>query len=464
MTSTTITPTDQLREPLADLRRRVAGALHLPDDETWDAARAAWIVTVDQRPLAVLEARDVQDVVTAVRWARDHEVQVSAQPTGHGTTGPFEQVMLLRTGGLRGIEVDPAARTVTFGAGVRAGELLAALDGTGLTFLAGSNPDPTVVGMTVTGGLSWFGRAFGAGADSVEAVELVDGMGRLRTLTATGDDSDLFWAVRGGGGDFGIITRMTVRLHPVPQLYGGRLFWPIEQTRAVLDAFRDVTEGAPDGLTVWFHCYRFPPFPEIPEPLRGQAIASVAVAHLGTSQEAGRLLAPFRAVPGIVLDLLGEVPIGALDGIAGEPTEPSPGRDWAVLLHALDDRTVERLVDAVGAGAAHPLTMVQVRHLGGALARQHPTGGSFGAVSEQYLVGAIGIPIGPGGDAGVEAGFADIEAAVSSVSSGRAPLAFLGRRSTDHWWSPATRARLVAAKRAADPLGVIRSNRPVEAG
>jgi len=462
MNTTTIPTYGRLREPLADLGRRVAGVVHVPGDETWDAARAAWVITVDQHPLAVLEARDAQDVVTAVRWARDHEIHVSAQPTGHGTTGAFEQVLILRTGALDDIHVDPAARTVTIGAGVRAGDLLAALDGTGLTFLAGSNPDPSVVGMTVTGGLSWFGRAFGAGADSVETVELVDGMGRLRTLTGSDDDPDLFWAVRGGGGDFGIITRMTLRLHPAPQLYGGRLFWPITQTRAVLDAFRTVTATAPDDLTVWFHSYRFPPFPEIPEPLRGQAMTSVAVAHLGSGEDAERLLAPFRAVPGIALDLLGDVPLAGLDSIAGEPTEPSPARDWSVLVDALDDQTVEALVAAIGAGAEHPLAMVQIRHLGGALAREHGAAGSFGRVAEQYLVGAIGIPIGPGGGPEVEAGFAEVEAAVSSVSSGRAPLAFLGRRSTDAWWSPDTRARLMAAKSIADPLGVIRSNRPVD--
>jgi FAD/FMN-containing dehydrogenase len=298
----------------------------------------------------------------------------------------------------------------------------------------------------------------------VVAVELVDGMGRLRTVTPTGDDAELFWAVRGAGGDFGIVTSMTLGLHPAPQLYGGRLFWPIEQTRAVLDAFRTVTADAPEQLTVWFHCYRFPPFPEIPEPLRGQAMTSVAAAHLGSGDEAERLLAPFRAVPGIVLDLLGDVPIAALDSIAGEPTEPSPGRDWSALLDDLDDRAVDALAEAVGAGAEHPLAMVQTRYLGGALAREHRAGGSFGPVPEPYLVGAVGIPFGPGGEAGVEAGFADIEAAVSSVGSGRAPLAFLGRRSTDDWWSPETRARLVAAKRSSDPLGVIRSNRPVTVG
>jgi hypothetical protein len=127
------------------------------------------------------------------------------------------------------------------------------------------------------------------------------------------------------------------------------------------------------------------------------------------------------------------------------------------------DQAVDALVAAVGPAAANPLAMVQIRHLGGALAEPRAGCGAFGPVPEQYLVAAVGIPLGPGGEEAVEAGFADISAAISSVSSGRAPLAFLGRRSTDDWWSPETRARLVAAKQSADPFGVIRSNRPVDA-
>ena len=188
-------------------------------------------------------------------------------------------------------------RSAWVGAGVKAGELLAALDGTGLTFLAGSNPDPTVVGMTITGGISWFGRAWGLGSDSVLAVELVDGLGRLRRLSAT-EDPELFWAIRGGGGDFGIITRIEVALHPAPELYGGRLLWPLDRMAEVLDTFRRVTGTAPAELTLWFHTYQFPPFPELPEPIRGKSFAVVAVAFLGSREEAEQLLAPFRAVEG----------------------------------------------------------------------------------------------------------------------------------------------------------------------
>ena len=222
----------------------MVGRLHTPADETWDAARTPWIVNVPQHPMAVLEVRDADDVVAAVRWAVDHGVQVTAQPTGHGAGDAFDQVLMLRTRGLDGIAVDVQRRTAWVGAGVKDGELLAELDGTGLTFLAGSNPDPTVVGMTITGGISWFGRAYGLGADSIVTVEIVDGLGRLRRVSAT-EDPELFWAVRGGGGDFGIITRIEVALHPAPEVYGGRLLWPIEQMGEVLRTFKDGHRGSP---------------------------------------------------------------------------------------------------------------------------------------------------------------------------------------------------------------------------
>src|SRR6185436_11727598 len=147
------------------------------------------------------------DVLAAVRWAVDHGFEGTAQPTGHGGMTTLDQTLLLRTRALGGIEVDVQRRTATIGAGVKAGELCTALEGTGLTFLCGSNPDPSVTGMTITGGISWFGRAYGLGADNIVSVELVDGLGRVRRLSAT-EDTELFWAVRGGGGDFGIITKV----------------------------------------------------------------------------------------------------------------------------------------------------------------------------------------------------------------------------------------------------------------
>jgi hypothetical protein len=446
---------------LEDLRRRVVGRLHTPGDDTWDAARTPWVVNIDQHPMAVLEVHDADDVVAAVRWAVDHGCQVTAQPTGHGGMTTLDQTVLLRTRALGGIEIDVQRRTATIGSGVKAGELCAALEGTGLTFLCGSNSDPSVTGMTITGGISWFGRAYGLGADSIVSVELVDGLGRCRRLSAT-SDPELFWAVRGGGGDFGIITRIEVALHPAPSVYGGRLLWPVEQMDQVLRTFREATRTAPEELTTWFHVYNFPPLPEVPEPIRGKSFASIAVAYIGGADEAEQLLAPYREIPGLVMDLMGEVPLGQLSSIAEEPTDPMPGMQRSALLNELDDDAITALVAAAGPGSGSPLLLVQVRHLGGAFARDVEGRGSHGPVTEPYSMFALGIPAVPELVPVIQMFFGRVSAAVAHVASGRTLLNFLEfDDDPGRWWSPATRERLAAAKQVSDPLQTIRSNRPV---
>jgi FAD/FMN-containing dehydrogenase len=462
MTSATPTSTASRRPAdLAGLRRRVAGVLHTPDDPSWDDARAAWVLNVDQRPLAVLEVRDAADVQAAVRWAVEHDVQVTAQPGGHGAGDALDGVLLLRTRALGGIEVDLQRQTMRLGSGVKAGELLAALDGTGLTFLAGSNPDVSVVGLTIGGGLSWFGRAYGLAAHSIVSAEVVDGLGRIRTVTRD-DHPQLFWALRGGGGDFGIVTHLELRLHPAPAVYGGRLFWPLEQMGEVLRVFRAVTESAPPELTLAYHSYRFPPMPHVPEPMRGQAFASVAMAYLGTADEAEHWLAPLREVPGLAHDLMGEVPLADLARIGGEPTDPAPNLDTSTLLERLDDATVDRLVEAVGARSGSPLAVFQIRHLGGAFATGSPVEGAAGRIQEPYQLFALGIPVMPALVDPIRAALGRVEDAVASASSGTTTANFLhAGGDVDRCWPPEVRARLRAIKAEVDPLGTIRSNRPV---
>ncbi len=213
------TPTDTVsvhpHRALDELRGTIAGQVYAPGDPDWDRVRTPWALAVEQTPLAVVEVADAEDVRRAVRWAVRHD-----RP-GHRAAGRPRREQLLRQGAAAphpGAELHhhrPAAGTATVGAGVKAGELLAALDGTGLTFLAGSNPDPSVVGMTITGGMSWFGRQYGLAANAVCSFDLVDASAGSAESAAT-EDPELFWAIRGGGGDFGIITALELRLHPAP--------------------------------------------------------------------------------------------------------------------------------------------------------------------------------------------------------------------------------------------------------
>lgn len=455
-----LTTTAQVEGALDELASVLPGQVVDPRHPDWRALSRPWILSVDQQPRAVVTVTDEEDVVAVVRWAARHDMSVSVQPVGHGATRALDGTVLLRTRELREISVDAETRIARVGAGVKWGELLAAVSDLGLTGLAGSSPDPSVVGFTLGGGLSWFSRAFGLAAHSVVAVELVDGHGELRRVTAT-SDPDVFWAIRGGGGDFGIVTAIEFRLHPAPHVYGGRLLWPIEMARPVLRAFAEVTASAPDELTAWAHLLRFPPLPEIPEPLRGGAFVSVDLTFLGGAEEAERLLAPLRSLPALRFDTLGTVPLAELGGIAAEPVDPMPTMELSGLLRDFDEVTIDRLLEAVG-GPESPLVVVQVRHLGGALTRATAADGAAGALAEPYQLFCLGVPVSPEVSYAIGQAFAEVRSALSEHLTGRRAFNFL---SDDHdptsAFSTTALERLAAVKSEVDPHGTIRSNRPV---
>ena len=447
---------------VAALRTALPGKVVAPDDPVWDLARRGWVLNVDQRPAAVVTTDTPDEVAVAVRTATAHGYPVSAQPVGHGATTALSGSVVLRTRGLGGIDIDVETRTARVGAGVKWGELLAALEPTGLAAPAGSNPDPSVVGYTLGGGLSWFSRAWGLAAHAVTGFDVVDHDGTPRRVDAT-TDPERFWAMKGGGGDFGIVTALEMQLFPAPEIFGGRLMWPLEMARPVLQAFREVTARAPEELTLWAHLFRFPPDPALPEPIRGKAFVSVDVAFLGSETEANHHLTPLRQLPAIVLDTLAPVPLGRLDGIAAEPTDPMPGQDWSGMLGRLDEGTVDRIVDVVGAGApAVPLAVVQIRHLGGALARGTTEDGPNAAILEPYQVFALGVPVSPEASAAIEAAFGDLRTALAPELTGRTFFNFLGQDTDPTAAFPAgALARLRQVKGELDPAGAFRSHRPV---
>ena len=446
---------------LSELRALLPGRVLLPEDAGWDRARLGWTVSVDQHPIAVVTVHEPDDVVAAVTCASRHGLSVSTQPVGHGATTALNGTVLLRTGALQDITIDVEGRVARVGAGVKWGTLLAALEPTGMVALAGSSPDPSVVGFTLGGGLSWFSRALGMTAHSVVAYDVVDATGARRRVSAS-SDPDLFWAMCGGGGDFGVVLAVEIMLDHVGAIVGGRMLWPLDMARPVLRAFRQITANAPDELTLWAQLFRFPPMPELPELIRGRAFVAVDMTFLGSETEANRLLSRLRQLPAQVIDTVGTVPLSQLGGIAAEPVDPMPTQEYSELLHGLDDATLDRLVDAAGAGADVPLTVVQVRHLGGALARATGADGPHGAITEEYSVFCLGVPVAPGLPEAIEAAFGDVRTALGEQRSGRTLFNFLGAESDlGSTFSPAVRARLREVKVATDPAGVFRSNRPV---
>jgi hypothetical protein len=446
---------------LRELAAILPGQLTLPADAGWDELRLGWTRSVDQRPCAVLTVADEEDIVAAVRCAAKHGLSVSAQPVGHGATTAVNGTVLLRTRALREITVDVAARTARVGAGVKWGELLAATGEHGLTGLSGSSPDPSVVGFTLGGGLSWFGRAYGLAAHHVLAFDVVDPTGVLRRVTAA-SDPDLFWALRGGGGDFAVVTAMEIALHPAPHVYGGRLLWPLADALPVLRAFRDITASAPDELTVWAQLLRFPPMEEIPEPLRGGSFVSIDLTFLGDAVDAGPYLAPLQCLADPLLDTRGTVPLDELGAILAEPIDPLPTAEFSGLIDRLDDDAIEALLTAAGPDSDCPVTVVQLRHLGGAFGRATEADGPSGAISEPYQLGCIGIPFSPEVAAGITKVYAHLADTLAGHLTGRTFFTFLGAEDDPaSAFSPAALERLRQIKSRVDPGDVVRGNRPV---
>jgi FAD/FMN-containing dehydrogenase len=449
----------------ADLARRLDGAVLAPGDDGFVEASGPWSRAVEHPVRAVVRADSPADVVATLRYARANGLTVAAQAVGHGATSALSGTVLLRTSGLRGVEVRADEQRVRVGAGARWGDVLAALSGTGLVALSGSSPSPSVVGYLLGGGLSWFGRRFGLAANAVVEFEAVTAEGELLRVSAS-EHPELFWALRGGGGDYAVVTAVTFGTHPVPGLAGGRLAWPADRAAALLDAYRAVTATAPDELSAWFGLLALPDLPGLPPALRGARLATVDVTFLGSASTGREYLSPLSAVGPPLSDTFDLLDIADLGTICDEPTEPTFGMPRAWPLGRLDDDVTAGLLDTVrpdfGDGPGTPLVSVQVRHLGGALAREVPGGGAAPVVSAPYV--CTGVATGtPELRGAARERLGALDDALSGVRAGLTPYNFLGdgQRAADAFPADVLK-RLRDVKRAWDPHRVIRSNRPVD--
>jgi hypothetical protein len=429
---------------LTQLRNAVRGRVLLPGDEDFDRARQPWNLAVEQDVPAVVEAADADDFTALVRYAAAHALQVSGQPSGHGATGDLNGAILLRTHLLDEVSIDPAKRIARVGAGVRWGEVQKAAGQHGLTGLPGSSPVVTVTGYTLGGGLSWFSRAYGWAADAVTAIEGVSADGHRFRVTA---GSDLFWALRGGGGDYALVTAMEFMLHPAPALYGGRMIWPADRASEVLDAYRQVTASAPDALTAWFDLLHFPGTPPM---------AVVDTTYLGDPDEARDLLRPLGELGATLSDSRGPLPIADLGSVTAEPTEPGAGLSRGELLTALDDRAAKALL----AEPIDPLLSVQVRHLGGSLAG--PSDTPHGPLTEPYALYMFGTPTSPQSTTDIRTRQQRLVHDLAPSISSRKPYTYLTPGETmAHALTPDALTRLHAIKNRHDPHHTIRSNYPL---
>src|SRR5215472_15174348 len=333
------------------LRAAIAGEVFVPGDPGYDPARRAWNLAVDERPAAVVVARSDTDVARAVRFARAQGLRIAPQGTGHGAQPlePLDDAMLLRTSRMRSVLIDPATRTARAEAGAEWQDVTVPAGEHGLAALAGSSPNVGVTGYTLGGGMGWLARRYGLAANSVTAAELVTPDGRLVRADAE-HESDLFWAVPGGGGSVGVVTALEMRLYPVRDLYAGVLFFPIDRSAELLHAWRAWTGTLPDEVTSLGRILRLPPLPEVPEPLRGRAFALVEAAYLGDADTGAELIQPLRRL-GPELDTFAMIRAPALAQLHMDPDQPVPGQGDGAFLADFPTAAIDALIAVAGPDA-----------------------------------------------------------------------------------------------------------------
>ncbi|MDP9220244.1 MAG: FAD-binding oxidoreductase, partial [Actinomycetota bacterium] len=388
------------------------GRVVRPGDEDWDQARSAWNLAVDQRPLMVAEVSDAFDVQSVVRYAAEYGLRVAPQSTGHNARplGDLSDAILLRTGRMHEVTVDADQQSVRVGAGAIWEDVTAALAPHGLAALAGSSPDVGVAGYALGGGYSWLGRSRGLAASSITAVELVTGDGLFHRVDAE-HEPELFWAVRGGGANVGVVCAMELEVFPIPEVYGGGLLFPITRAAEVLPAYVEWTRGLPEVATTCVRLLRLPPWPELPEPLRGNAFVMIDGAIDADASEAEQLLAPLRAL-GPAIDTWGTMPTAGLAMIHLDPPTPVPANGDGLSLTDLTPEVIEVLLAHAGPDVESTLLAVDVRHLGGALGRPDPRGGAVDQLDGGFALFAVGITPTPEAHIAVAA---DVEALIGAL-------------------------------------------------
>lgn len=352
----------------ARLAQQVQGTVLDGDDPAAAVEAAGFNTAVTQRPSVVVAARGAGDVAAAVRFAREHDRPVVVQATGHGAAAAVEGAVLVTTGRVQGVEVDPVGGTARVGAGVRWRSVIDAAAPYDLAPLSGSSSGVGVVGYTLGGGMGHLARRHGFAADHVTAVELVTADGSTHRVSAR-TDPELFWAVRGGQGRFGIATSLHFDLVPLPEFFGGAMLFGPADVERVLRAFATWAPTMPEQVTTSVALLRLPPVESVPPPLRGVVSLALRFAFAGPAAVGADLVAPMRQAAAPLLDSVGPMAYAAVDGIHMDPTDPMPAVMRGGLLHSLPTAAVDALLEVAGPDVDVPLAMAELRLMGGALGR-----------------------------------------------------------------------------------------------
>ena len=432
-------------------------------DEQWDSARAAFNLAIDQRPAMVARPGNAEEVAAVVRHARENGLRVAVQAEGH-SAGPLagvgEDTLLLKTARMTGAEIDAENRRARVGAAAKWQDVSALASPQGLAGLSGSSAEVGVVGYMLGGGHSWLARKHGLACNSVVGAEVVTADGQLLRADRE-NEPDLFWALRGGGGSFGVVTALEFELYPVPELYAGMLAWPWERTADVLHAWREWVPALPNEMSTWARVLQVPPLPDIPEPVRGRQLVVVEAAYLGAEESGRELLRPLRDLAP-ELDTFAAVPPAALGHLHMDPEDPVPFAMNGQLLDELPAAAIDTIVEAVGPDSGSPLLSLELRLLGGALTEAPPDSGALASLDQAFLTLGVGMVMDPGMGSAVNAHLDLVSNALEPWDSGVKFANFVDAPiDTRMLYRPETFDRLQEVKARYDPQDLFRANHPI---
>jgi FAD binding domain len=444
-------------------RLELAGHVATPDDSDWDEARAAWNLAADQHPAAVAFVESDEDVAMTLNFAAEHDLRVAAQGTGHGAVAlpSLEDTILIKTERLRGIDVDPENRKVRVEAGVLVAELSEAVGEYGFSAMPGSSPDVGVIGYHLGGGLSWLGRRYGFACNRIERMEVATADGEMR-LVERDVDPDLFWALRGGGGSYGIVTAITLSLVPVATAYAGILIFPAELGAEAIRRYRDWAEEVSEDVTSVVRFLRPPDMPDVPEPLRGTPLLTIDAACIGSREEGEAAIAPLRELGEPIMDTFDQIPSAGLCRIHMDPEHPVPGLGHHRVLRELPDEAIDAFVGLGGPESGSPLLLTEIRHMGGALRRPDPNGGALSHLDSEWVMLGIGLPMTPELGQAIEAHLDRFDETMEPWAGDGGYFNFAERPcDTNAILPPDVCNRLTELKRRFDPDGRIVGNHAV---
>ena len=452
-------PSTLRRTSAESLRGLCGGAVYLPGDPGFDDARTPWNVAVDQRPAAVAYPANATETSQLVRAAVAAGLRVAPQSTGHnaGPLGRLDDVVIVRTSAMTHVDIDPVRQVATVGGGALWLPVVEAAAAQGFAVLHGSSPDVGVAGYSLGGGIFMYSRKLGMQTNHITGLEVVTADGSIRWASHT-ENAELFWALRGGGGSFGIVTRLEFAMFEFQDAYAGMLVWDRSETERVLRGWVRWTADAPDEVTTSLRVLNLPPLPQIPEPFRGRQLVIIDGAVLASDERSVEILAALRELKPEI-DTFGRVPVQTLARLHMDPEGPTPAVSNTTVVDGMPEPAIQAFLRHAGPGSTSTLLVNELRQLGGALGRPHPRAGALPMVQGAFLALGCGIAATPEMGAAAQRDADAFARALAPFGSDRQYLNFVEQTiDPSVGYDPVSWGRLVTIKSAYDPDGVIVGN------